>query len=366
MSKIQMTTLTPVHIGSGNLLQYNTEFIQTKMDGLPYISILDERKILELIGEEHLNDWVLCIERKDDIVKMVQHYSRQSDVNIFSKRLISLYSKVESNDTLKEHIHNGFGVPYIPGSSIKGAVRTAILATLANRKPPYTRKEAYGLEKALFGQNPYTDIFRFLQVGDAHFDNNAEIVLRLMMFLNITKNSLKGVGKSQLVEAIGANKKSLFSFKISNKHYNLAKRHTMGDMPMPAMPDEMKSVNTLFQLINEHTKALIEQEISIWEDETEFKDGAENYIDMARKMLASIERCKDGECVLRMGHAIGWRFITGAWTESLSEKDFDIIAHEARRKKLSDTTYNEYIFPKSRRAESSGFLLGFVKLKILE
>jgi CRISPR type III-A-associated RAMP protein Csm5 len=33
--------------------------------------------------------------------------------------------------TLKECIHSGLGVPYIPGSSIKGAIRTAIVATLA-------------------------------------------------------------------------------------------------------------------------------------------------------------------------------------------------------------------------------------------
>jgi len=50
MSEIKIEILSPVHIGSGNLLQNNTDFVTTGDGENNYIRIVDDRKILELIG----------------------------------------------------------------------------------------------------------------------------------------------------------------------------------------------------------------------------------------------------------------------------------------------------------------------------
>ena len=72
--------------------------------------------------------------------------------------------------------------------------------------------------------------------------------------------------------------------------------------------------------------------------------------------------CQEGkECVLRLGHASGWRFITGAWTENLDNFKSEIVP--ASRPK--NFNYEQYVFPKSRRLDEDGDIFGFVKLELL-
>lgn len=357
MSKIQITTLTPVHIGSGNFLQYNTEFVRTATSTGQFLRVIDDRKILDLIGEEHLNDWLLSIERKESIKDLVKRYASQSKIADYSKRRMVLFSDVKETDTLKECIHDGFGVPYIPGSSIKGAIRTAVLASKVKRindlsdkiKDKSGKIKASLVEKELFGKDPNLDVFRFLQVGDAYFEKDTEIALRLVMRLNITGNEetlVPSVGncKPQLVEAIGLEENAVFQMKI-----------------LPRF-EIVSSLFQLFQLVNAHTLKLVEEEIQIWQEYGN-RIGADEYIEKMNEVLSVIKDCESDECVLRIGHASGWRFITGAWTESLPNFETDVV-NAARPG--NNYKYSNYDFPKSRRTDSDTDLLGFVKLKIVE
>lgn len=356
MSKIRITTLTPVHIGSGNFLQYNTEFVQTSTSTERFLRVVDDRKVLNLIGDEHLNDWLLSIERKENIKDLVKLYAPQSKIADYSKRRIKLFSDVKNTDTLKECIHNGFGVPFIPGSSIKGSIRTAVLASMTERidalsdkiKDRSGRIKATPIEKALFGKDPNSDIFRFLHVGDVYFEKDIEIALRLVMRLNITGNKetllpSRQDSKPQLVEAIGMEEEAIFQLKL---------------MPQFGL---ISSLLSLFQLVNDHTQKLVEEEMQIWRNYID-KDGASEYLEKMDEILSVIKSSQADECVLRVGHASGWRFITGAWAENLSNFKTDIV-NAARSR---NCYYSNYDFPKSRRTDSDGDLLGFVKLKIVE
>lgn len=88
MAQVRIKTLTPVHIGSGNQLQYNSDFIEvtdlhTKER---FIQVIDIRKILELIGESKINDWLLSIEKKESTKDFVKRIAPHSDTLFFSKR----------------------------------------------------------------------------------------------------------------------------------------------------------------------------------------------------------------------------------------------------------------------------------------
>lgn len=355
MSKIQIATLTPVHIGSGNFLQYNTEFVQSPISTEWFLWVIDDRKVLNLIGDEHLNDWLLSIERKENIEDLVKRYAPQSKIADYSKRYMNLFSDVKRTDTLKECMHNGFGVPYIPGSSIKGSIRTAVLASMTEKvknlsgkiKNHSRRVGADAIEKELFGKDPNSDIFRFLHVGDAYFEKDVEIALRLVMRLNITENKETLIpqqdSKPQLVEAIGMEEETTFQLKL---------------MPQFGV---VSSLVSLFQLVNAHTRKLVEEEMQIWQDYID-RLGTDEYLEKMDEILSVIKNCREDECVLRIGHASGWRFITGAWTKDLPNFETDIV-NAVRPKNYN---YSEYDFPKSRRTDSDGDLLGFVKLKIVE
>ncbi|MDR3129374.1 MAG: type III-A CRISPR-associated RAMP protein Csm5 [Tannerellaceae bacterium] len=362
MSTLKIETLTPVHVGSGNLLYNNTDFVEAKIKGKDkyFLAIISEEKIWELLGkrEEHMNLWLTAISKRENIKEFIRRFIPDAKSSDYAKRKMKLFSSLGKTDTLKELIHNGMGYPYIPGSSIKGAIRTAVLASLVSGKQyPSAQK----VEKELFGQNPNNDIFRFLQVGDAYFEKGSEIAIRLIN-LNIrdSKEELKDMSKSQLVETIGEKESATFQLKFAQNHYQLfAAQNNRHPMILPIK--EIQTIESLFHLINTHTLKLVAEEIEIWKkvEKTEGK----SYVKNMESIKKEIEACADGKsCILRIGHASGWRFITGAWTETLSNFQSDIVPVSRRDK--GNYKYQGYPFPKTRRLDEGDYLLGFVKLSV--
>jgi CRISPR type III-A-associated RAMP protein Csm5 len=366
MSKVKIETLTPVHVGSGNLLYYNSDFIEEKIDDEVYLVVISEDKIGKLLGntgEQFINIWLETIARKGDIREFIAKFYSDVKPDDYAKRKILSFASINTNDTLKEIIHNGMGLPYIPGSSLKGAIRTAILASLANniRNKELLiendrRAPAKQIEQQLFGRDPNSDVFRFIHAGDAYFEKDTEIAMR-MINLNITeKDSLMDKSKPQLVEAIGQESESEFQLKIAKQYFDFVKPkyRELGNLPVD-------NINDLFSLINAHTRKLVEEEIKFWENID--KDNGEDYVSEMRNILEKINACEEGKsCVLRLGHASGWRFITGAWTETLMNFE-DTVVPASRP---GNNRYEEYDFPKTRRLDEDSFVLGFVKLTVTQ
>ena len=371
MSKINIKTLTSVHVGSGNMLQYNYDFVITHIPSKEqtFIRILDDRKILSLIGVERLQDWVRGIERNKDTKDMIKGFAPNAKPDDYSKKKIECFSdEIKSTDSLKECIHDGRGLPYIPGSSIKGAIRTAVLASLVGKYVPNAdnyitngigKVSASQIEHILFGNDPTQDVFKFIRVGDAFFSDESEIVIRLIN-LNIRDSfdDLKDTSKSQLVDVIREQESSSFNLTIDAKKYDFAVSH---HAPVGNLRDEFNNINNLFMLINAHSRSLVEKEINRWTNIN--KTGAEDYVDNMQAILDQINACQKGkECVLRIGHASGWRFTTGGWAEELNNFPSTVVP-QSRPKNYN---YESYVFPKTRRLDTDGDILGFVKLSIAE
>lgn len=372
MSKIKLSTLTPVHIGSGNFLQNNMDFVQDYDGDDSFLYVIDPKKILEYVGIERIDEWVKAIENRQNIKSFVKN-AKPKD---YSSRSILSFSDVKSSDTLKECIHNGMGLAYIPGSSIKGAIRTAVLATYSgnlngleemidksdiDRNTGEVKKKkasAQKVESELFGGDPNTDFFRFIQIGDAYFDEECEVATNLINLNQTHKDTLLDESKHQIVEAIGSGLDSEFQMKIAKNFYEFSKSRCV---KIGNMPTEIQSVSSLFDVINEHTKKLVNEEIEYWENCR--IQGAEGYIENMNNILDEVNNCQKGkECILRIGHASGWRFITGAWVESLDNFE-DLVVPVSRP---NNHHYTEYDFPKSRRLDADDDILGFVKLSIEE
>ena len=128
MSRIKIETLTSVHIGSGENLQYGSDFVKGQNANGKIFGLIDAQKIMSLIGEEHISNWVAAIERKESSEEIVKQFAPNSYIEDYSKRVILDWSDgARTSDTLKEFIHDGMGKPYIPGSSIKGAIIIIII-----------------------------------------------------------------------------------------------------------------------------------------------------------------------------------------------------------------------------------------------
>ena len=384
MSNIQLTTLTPVHVGSGELLQYNADFVEDKDGSDSYIYVVEPAKILQLIGMENIDRWISIIENAGNTKEFVQKFSPIKSPEAFSSRkILNFAKKIQKGQILKETIHNGFGFPYIPGSSLKGAIRTVILASLVesvnDKEEKILSKDRKGktiisdkkIQNELFGNDAKNDLFRFVEVGDAYFEKGSEAAFR-MIHLNITnKNSLLDDSKSQIVETIDQEKTSFFRLNINLKKYRFAKenweqpvsfsRNRVINSPN-VLPECLQSIENLFQTINAHTLKLVEDEIKIWEDVD--KEGTENYLDVMESIKSEIINFTKGkECILRLGHASGWRFITGAWPEKLD----NFVTKVVPAARPNNGKYQDYIFPKTRRVgEDYQDLLGFVRLTLID
>lgn len=365
---VKLETLGPIHIGSGNLLQNNIELVEdNKSDGVSDLYVIDTKKILDIIGIDKIDTWVTAIDRGENIKEFIARLGKRASPEKYSKRVITNYAKLAPTSTLKECMHDGRGIAYIPGSSIKGAIRTAILATtLSGHEEEYAKRINYenkkfacsDIEETLFGSSPNENIFRFIQVGDAFFEKECEVAINAIN-LNITeRNDLIDKKKSQIVEAIADGKTATFSIKIETDKNKLCSIESN----TKRLPEAIDNINKLFSLINSHTLKLVESEISYWQDVTQSLSGGDDYIENLQDIQEHIKRCKEGkECILRIGHASGWRFTTGAWSENLATFESKIVPIT----RLRPESYSQYDFPKSRRiGDEYSDLFGFVKLTL--
>jgi len=368
MAKVQIKTLTYVHVGSGNFLQNNMDFVQYKdKNNVNRIGVVDEYKLMNLLTEQHLQSWISCIDKKEDTKELVKRYAPKAKIGDYTKRRVQNYSTpLNPNMTLKEQIHDGMGKAYIPGSSIKGAIRSCVLASMANLRSENDIKNDRGnltaksLEGKLFGNDPKCDVFRFLKVGDFFFENS-EAVIRLVNLNIRQKHDLYDDSKAQYVEVIDKDMCSSSNIKLD---INLNEYASGISNDIKKLPLCMSSLQVLFKTINEHTMQLLAEEINIFQTDEYIDDNdncKDDYIEEIKGVLSIVKGCKENECVLRLGHASGWRFITGAFSEQLNNFD-DVVPYKARPR---NSDYTAFRFPKTRRVDEDIYLLGFVKLTLV-
>lgn len=368
---VKIETLTSVHIGSGEVLQLGSDIVKGKMGDDYVLAVVSPEKVLNLIGEEHLQDWVVAIERKESTGNVVKRYAPKAKIEDYAKRIVKDRSEVHEGNTLKEHIHNGQGKPYIPGSSIKGAIRTAILASLAENVNGAERKidasangkkkaNANKVEKELFGRDPNNDVFRFLQVGDAYFGECYTVSLRMVNINERTSRGFWDESKPQMIEALPSEDKTKFEMNLNLEGYNESAKEcsTIG-----RLPNIMSSYESLFEAINNHTISLLDFELEYWRERSNMDDSdkVKSYLEKIESIKSEALKCDKGkECVLRIGHGSGWNFITGGWARNLDNFE-DLVVPISRP---GNNRYLDYDFPKTRRVDDICELLGFVKLSL--
>lgn len=366
MEAFKIKTITPVHIGNGRFLQAKTEYVF----GQENIGVVDEAKVLELIGEDKIADWVSSIEKGQGLVSFLSGFGIKPSVQKISGRTLAYQcdrDQARIQASLKEQLLNGQGLPYIPGSSIKGAVRSALFSAeiresgkVINSNDLYDRDRIKGnaLEKKLFGFDPNHDIFRFLQIGDAYFESNSTVAIN-MVNINIKQDgAIFDISKNQLIEAIGKEKQANFSMKLNHTGMD----SNIKFRSINHFPDSFASFDSLFQTINNNTQTLIDEEIEFWTEHIS-EGSVKEYIDNLELILKESNNCSEKECVLRIGHGSGYVFISGNLVnhpEYISDDDYAVIVNSARPGNMKK--YQDYRFPKTRRIDENIDLLGFVKI----
>ncbi len=359
--KIKLQTLTPIHIGSGEVLKENFDYIKIKDGDCFYLTIINHKSVANILQQKDkflFNKYISCLQSGESIKDFIKTHLKNYNIEKYIKRYIYFDEKQKDiAKDLREQMYDGFGNPYIPGSSIKGAIRTVILSYLLKEDNKFNSKPDTLFKKEHKERNKKLEynLMHSLQVSDAYFEQGSTDALN-MINLNIrNQNSFHDTKAKQLVEAITVGEESSFVMSINNVKY----------FPFP-----IESIKELFALINQHTKRILKNEIDFWENYLDEDKIVQDYSDTCKNILAKFKSIDENSCILRVGHANGWKFITGDWAMDLlhsqQERNEEII-DKARYK--NQQKYENYPFPKSRRINITNDkvnLLGFVKLTIEE
>lgn len=375
---VLVETLTPLHIGSGQLLQGNTEYLYFANERT--VAVVDEHKVLAIIGDENLDKWVDIIGRGDDLLDYVAKRKPGVKPTDTSRRVLSVVGKRSpgGNQTIREQIFSGNGQPMLPGSSLKGAIRTAVFNALIRHNPTPARAiqsfkdtDSRGnpkykggtLEKKYLGQDPNHDVFRLLRIGDAHFDQTVCLLSETLNELGDGTFEMKDSVK-QFIECIPAGVETICRVQIPSELKARLNETRYREVAAKIPHRERMEWSLLLADINANTKRLIQKELNRYQSQS-LPNEAREYLDSLKNMITDLQT---NQCVIRVGFGTGYLNMTGGWAEEQwhnvpgidFKKEIADLAEGVRR----NGRYNSFSLPKSRKMTLGGLPLGYLKLTV--
>jgi CRISPR type III-A-associated RAMP protein Csm5 len=370
MKVAEIRTLTPVHIGSGSQALKNIDFLY--FEALRQVSMLDADKVFDILGEENIEQWMECIKQGDGLIDLLRTHKGALFPTDISLRTMSVHDEgLAQKQYIKEHVHTGLGVPLLPGSTIKGSIRTALFVHFIRNnhcrdvknirnmcKDPdgSLRKMKFNqskLNNKYFGVSPNNDILRLLKVMDSTFDTTECYRSGIVNYIG---NQWKEDERfTQFVEAIPANASTSL---VINFDEMAAKNWE--NKQFKTNDTSLLQLDSLFKIINQHTLYVIKSEQEFWKKQvTPFI--IDKYLNVLNNITESINNVGNKECILRLGWGVGFLSMTGSWHGAMNKEDYIKLVSVLRSPKY----YNPMLyFPKTTRLLQNGTPLGFVKIKL--
>jgi CRISPR-associated protein Csm5 len=186
--RLKITTLTPLHIGNGQFLFRDYDY--ASREGCTWR--FDENAMLEEKIDDPKMAEILAKQKPVDLLN-ASDYQRES--KLF--RYILPGESTVQDGKVREYIKNVYDQPYIPGTAVKGALRTAIGWHEWKQEEPYPqlggKREFAGqkFERDIFGRKPYQgsgsdvnyDLMRAMIVSDSRpLDNKTLQLINVAVF----------------------------------------------------------------------------------------------------------------------------------------------------------------------------------------
>lgn len=382
--KYQLQIVTPVHIGSGETLNF--------MDGC-YANgrwyRIDLDKVLAHPSTD-LNVLTSELAQRDFRWEryLGQHGSDLSELSNYSLSCPQSPEEVEIREAIKT-VDNR---PYVPGSTLKGAIRTALLgeilsesddvyreslsqlATLIDQGPrgnPRREQPARRIEKAAFGKDPNHDLLRALHISDTMpLDSNClEIGMAWTVTLNQNDQLVQKVDRGReyknFVQQLQHGQSLTFTLKIDELLFREREKARL------SFSDAQKErLQDIAEVCRSDADALMQSE----RDFFEYYNLSE-IANVYDKLINLNNTLPEGAFLLQIGWGTGYHANT---VTSLFADDEDSSANWMdlrERFKLGESRsqrghYDEREFPKTRRILYQGQNpinpLGWVKISPIE
>ena len=207
VKKYRVKVLTPVHIGTGEELQENLDFYiknnrvrvldfdhlmvaceQAGIDPMPYV---EEGRLDKLFNASVVSQPKPDIDPRWAKLATLQNRNQaqlEPDDGLAYQAQIQAVNRPQ---TILSQIKTASSQGYIPGSSVKGAIRTVLARHLMNDNTvrsqvagqlrnqghrAWQRRAGQEMEKKLFGPNPNRDLGRVIQVTDVGPDARVQVI----------------------------------------------------------------------------------------------------------------------------------------------------------------------------------------------
>lgn len=324
--KLILETLTPIHIGSGETIEPYEYVITDKLYRInlgKFISSLSpkDREIFLKISSSDMIQTRKFIREKANLSNITE-YSMNVDPevhDIYGDKMNDPNNQLSIQTFIKT-----LDKPFIPGSSVKGSIRTALLFSMADK--PIT--DTQDIEKYVFKfKGPQDDPFRALKISDSLPIDLKDMVIYTVKTYS-KKDKFVASGYNILIEGTNSDytdKVVKISHDINIDH-ELEKRNEI-DI----------SVDKIMSSCNEFYQYVIQNELNFY-DSSNTSYAYDRYKTL-ENMMSSFE--KEKSFIMRFGWASGYDSVTIN------------LAKKMPNRKIS------------RRLIHEEFPLGWVKAKIL-
>lgn len=351
---IELEVVTPLSTGAGNENDWVMGADCVNKDG--YLYVIDYNKLPDVGIELNVFSSILMKNNQEEMCELLGNKLEQVSKNIFKL-------PAKCNNPIKTFQRTQlYGLPLIPGSSIKGAIRSVLFNYF--RTNEIDNKSVFGSMK------DGTDFMRFIQIGDIEMPETLLVNTKIYNLWknengdwnggwkqnrNFTSDKFNPSGFNTIYECVQPNNKGLGVISISSSTFEkVMQRNRLFCVEKKKRITE-EGLDLLFYIINKSTRDYLQKEKDFFIKYT--TDRTDEIVTSIDNMLNLIPN-DNSYCLLKMSAGVGFHSITGDW----QYKDYDTTGFwESGRNKDK----KKYKSRKIAEYEGKLHLMGFVKISKL-
>ena len=383
--KYQLETLTPVHIGSGETLNQIDGYYT---DGRWYRIDLDR-----VLKHPNADINVLTSEMSGRGFRWGDYLSRRN-MDPVELAAYSLSCPQSPEDVeIREAIKTVENCPYIPGTTLKGAIRTALLGEILSesddiyqenlrrleslidqgpRGNPRREQPARQIESRAFGKDPNHDLLRALQISDTAPLRSDTLEIGVAWTVTLNRNDQLGqkIDRGQeyknFVQHIRSKQHLTFTLKIDDLLFRAREKTRLCFTEL-----QEKTLHDIAEVCRSATDELTQREQDFF-SHYQLPEIANRYDELIRLN----DTLPEGAFLLQIGWGTGYyaNTVTSLFTDDEESRE-DLWMDLRQRFRLGESRsqrghYDEREFPKTRRILYRGrnpiAPLGWVKISPIE
>lgn len=336
--KLTIETLSPVHIGTGNTLLRDFDFAvrDGERPGEKITWVIDRERLAEELYDDESPDFEKLVQGSPPTDLLYDDEYKESSPFI----RYCLKGEDIGSDEIRELIKDPWHRPYIPGSSLKGAIRTALIYhALGQSGLPSSINDEEIRIRTLAGKDKLAnyDLLRALRISDS--EPGKQDWMRPYTVAVVSNGKANGITIS--LEVIKA--RSEFTGSLVLDEFLIEPKNASD---LGWSDHQLELLETISEAVNAFSRKRIEREIQRWQS----VEGGNQIAEFYQRRLRDLDQLKPDEFILQVGWGGGWDSKTPGLQEYCSEDEFNHLVRAEKIVHRGKFNSNWHV-PKSRRVK---------------